>query len=257
LNDEGGDEEGVGKYVNNDPGMDDDFGEEIGIVSNPRTTVVHFAHGSIGDFFRREPKASDVGVKIHEDETAILKMCMNFWCDDDQWKKWEEASQTLTNYATMFWQQHLEKIDLSAIDTVTKEQLGGMLIATLREEKLLTRWGARSYSLRPQWIYTDTYTKVIFEKWLKDEDVTAKFSEDDKQWVSSLESHIDLMKPLHIIIAREWLKNLEWNAVYCFMSVWAFVEQVSITDPDPWFKSNLLAIPDQTDQGESRSTEGG
>jgi hypothetical protein len=215
------------KYVDNDPGEDDDFGEEMGIVSNPATTLVHFAHGSIGDFFRRESKLHEnaVGVNIHEAEASLLKACLKFWCDGDMWDKW--TTNTLVTYAVNFWQQHLEKIDLSAIDVATKEELGDMLVKSFRENDLLMRWSGRSGLLRNQWLYTDTYTKVIVEKWFKDKDVTAKFSEDDKTWVASLESHVELVKPMFMISAREWLQNLLWNPNQPFVNVWGLIEMVT------------------------------
>ena len=231
------------RYIGNDPSMDNDLGEEMGIVSDPAATVVHLAHASIGDFFRRDAGGitAGVGVDIKKARISTVQTCLSFWSDEKIWKKWE--SSTLANYAASYWPLHLNTIDLSTLSTIQKSEIGTHLIRTMRDEDLLQRWCAKSSQTTEQWACSDTYSSLAV-KWFEDEDVLSGSNDDDLKWIASLRSNVDVVGNMTIVFATQWLKDIMWNPVECFIAVWNHIQKVRHPVPNNRLgKRRLIRVP--------------
>ena len=194
--------------------------------SDPETTMVSFAHASIGDFFRQDSggKVAGVGIDIHETRVSVAKTCLNFWCSDTVWKNWQDNK--IVRYASENWPRHLDDIDLRIISNEAKHEVGILLMKTIREEVCIKRWSPKTFQGEQTWLYSETCSSTI-ARWFKDELVALCFDDSDKEWVASLSSDTEVFVPVIIAIATEWLKNMTWSTYSCFGVIYSFLEKVS------------------------------
>lgn len=218
-----------------DTGADDDFGEDMGIVSDPETTDVTLAHSSIGDFFRRESTSSTttVGVVVNKTETDIVMTLLKIFNDPEPYEKWRQnnspSGTTLLGYAANYWPDHLQAIDLSKVSAEDKTKIGDFLVKMFRDEKVVMRWTGLSTKVRSDWFYNERCDSAV-RRWLEDKDVTTNYSEGDLEWKKALYPNTDaeLLDHGTRIAAREWLQKLNWNPGEICKWIDALVRKVCI-----------------------------
>ena len=206
---------------------ENDFSNDAETVnkSDPETTVVSFAHASIGDFFRQGSggKVAGVGIDIHETRVSVAKTCLNFWCSETTWETWQESK--IVDYAFNNWPQHLDDIDLCNVPDEGKNEVGILLMKTIREEACIKRWSPNTFEGEQTWLCSETCSSTI-ARWFKDEQVALNFDDSDKDWVASLSLDIEVFVTVINAIATEWLKNMTWHAYSCFNVIYNFLEMV-------------------------------
>ena len=191
-------------------------------IFSPETTVVHLAHASLGEYFRSGNSSivAGVGVDINKAEVYIVKTCLRLWNDVETWRKIDGRF----GYAHSHWMSHLRKVNLALVTSEDKRILGTLLIRTLRDRPIFTRW---LYHANAQvlWGGEDTQSSLII-KWLDDPAVTADFLEDDMKWVAAIKYDEEVLRPLILFYAEQWLQNDGWDCVQCFVAIWLHVNRV-------------------------------
>ena len=161
-----------------------------------------------------------VGVNINKTEVYIVKTCLRLWGDVDTWKKINGRF----GYAHTYWLFHLRKVNLALVTAEEKRNIGTLLIRTLRDRQVFTRWLYHA-NAPLLWGGRDTQSSLVCE-WLHDVAVTADLLEDDLKWVAALKYEEDVLQPIMLFYAEQWLQNDAWNCVQCFVAIWLHVTRV-------------------------------
>lgn len=188
----------------------------------PPRLLIRLSHASIGDFFRGNDQTP--GAPVHFDckksETMILKICLEIFCDAALYEKCESD---LAWYCGFYWDNHLQRVQISDVDAVEKCQIAELLIKMFWDEPTLARRVQHATSMLSEiFIYSDKLVATI-HAWYKDRNIQEHIESDVdvKNWVDrALISPIEVqLRPVALACARQWLKcgNTSWCDEFEFL----------------------------------------
>ena len=198
---------------------------QSGKISDPTSTVVHFAHASIGEFFHqeRETKTAAIGFDENKAHLAILSTCLEIFCDDETFNNCKDNS--LAQYASANWPLHLASIDLAGLSRDEKREVGALLLTVMHDEATLLRWCEPSVEVKAVWVDTEVYADVVM-RWLQDENIVASADEGQHKWLVSLTSFLDIIRHIVHVVALQWLQNSVHSPWNSFFTVFVFATAV-------------------------------
>ncbi|KAG8529667.1 uncharacterized protein KY384_005148 [Bacidia gigantensis] len=207
--------------INSDSNDGEDTKTEF--QSDPHTTVVNFAHASIGEFFRQNSGGivAGVGLEIHDARLKVTRACLNMWCNDDVWDALQE-NKFITSFAED-WMQYVEDIDLSAIELESKYEIQVLLKKTLREDKYIRRWLGLLIERFKEWYYSDASSSVI-KKWFKDEDIHFASDADQSNSATITPSDTEVFRQVTEVAATAWLEDTLWASSRCVLLIWRYMD---------------------------------
>jgi hypothetical protein len=186
-----------------DDGEDNEDGEAFQDVendtdfdSNKETTEVTFCHASIGDFFRNESQGKvsageghvAIGVDYHDAKVYILKTCLRIICELGFPDKIEGGLKFLKDYASEFWLQHVETIELSKVKLEDKREIASMLSRVFSREDVIRAW----------WPWNSSFVKYKWIlQWWEDKELVESLPKEEQDFITSTAgSPATLFKPV-------------------------------------------------------------
>ncbi|KKZ61982.1 hypothetical protein EMCG_03539 [[Emmonsia] crescens] len=164
------------------------------------------------EFFKHKlgNKAACINVDLDRAKVDILIYCLDAICGEPS-----DKMTCLVDYAFQFLADHLDKVDLALTAPEPKGYIGSLLIKLFLEEKyIIAWWTPERMWMDEMWAYEDENVTITM-KWFKDSAVVKGLSEAEREWVNGLTSNSkpddDLLRPTANIMAKRWLRCLNWD----------------------------------------------
>ncbi|QSS49502.1 hypothetical protein I7I53_09874 [Histoplasma capsulatum var. duboisii H88] len=179
------------------------------------------------EFFKRKlsNKSACINVNFDRAKVDIVAYCLDAICGEPS-----DQTACLVNYASYFLVYHLDDVDLDLIAPEPKSYIGSRLIKLFSDEECINAWWAPERMwMYEMWTYEDANVMTIM-KWFKDSAVVKGLSGAEKEWLNGLTSNSkpddDLLRPTAKIMAKRWLRYLNWGLAKSVLWLLGYVNKI-------------------------------
>ncbi|OJD18304.1 hypothetical protein AJ78_01680 [Emergomyces pasteurianus Ep9510] len=179
------------------------------------------------EFFKQKVgnKSACISVDLDRAKVDILIYCLNAICGTPS-----DKTACLVDYAFSFLADHLDDVDLALTAPEPKSYIGSLLIKLFFEEKYINSWWTPERMWMDEiWVYKDEKVMITM-KWFKDSAVVKGLSQAEREWVNGLTSNSkpddDLLKPTAKIMARRWLRYMNWGLSHSVYWLLGYVNKI-------------------------------
>ncbi|KAK4495710.1 hypothetical protein PRZ48_012978 [Zasmidium cellare] len=218
---------------------------EVALVK--RILKTHFANIFGGDdmyekfafdeFF--ESKIGDQAARIRllgdgENHVRVAQACLIADCDHFE----EELYEDLHPYAWEWFADHLARVEVDEVDTLTKQDIGRKLVRLLRENPLIDVWWNEDRIMtRLFWVYKTFCSRAVYD-WLKDPVVQKGLSDmpSERQWVVATTADdgppVKILENVAKRLAQHWYaqKSGMWYGAFAFLH--GYLSHLRDEEPD-------------------------
>jgi hypothetical protein len=132
--------------LGSDDDSDEDFGPDLNIQSDPKTTKLQFSDEKFREYMaletdpatRKFPVISELGLEKNHSHYKILMTSLAALCDMEH--KTTYAAPNLLNYSADHWGAHFMDLETTKLNTPDQKALAANLVKLYNERASLTAW---------------------------------------------------------------------------------------------------------------------